>query len=155
MFYVFKYHIKKTSLFLFFILIGCQIQDPTKHHGIIFLENRSNKLALNTSKKNDVIKILGQPHTKSITNDEIWIYLERTLNKGKYHKLGKHVLEENNVLVLNFDKYGVLNKKKFYNKEDINKIKFVDKATKNTLTQRSFVEKFLSSVKQKMYSNRK
>ena len=112
-------------------------------------------MALNTSNKNDVIKILGQPHTKSITNDEIWIYLERTLNKGKYHKLGKHVLEENNVLVLNFDKYGVLNKKKFYNKEDINKIKFVDKATKNTLTQRSFVEKFLSSVKQKMYSNRK
>ena len=155
MFFNIKYHLFINYLFLFFILIGCQIQEPSKHHGIVFLENRSNKLTINVSNKNDVIKVLGQPHTKSIADDAIWIYVERTLSKGKYHKLGKHVLDTNNVLVLNFDKFGVLNKKDFYNKEDINKIKFVNKETNNTLTQKSFVEKFLSSVKQKMYGSRK
>ena len=155
MFFNIKYHLFISYLSLFFILIGCQIQEPSKHHGIIFLENRSNKLTINLSNKNDVVKVLGQPHTKSIDDDAIWIYVERTLNKGKYHKLGKHVLDTNNVLVLNFDKFGILNKKEFYNKEDINKIRFVDKKTSNTLSQKSFVEKFLSSVKQKMYGGRK
>ena len=48
-----------------------------------------------------------------------WFYIERTLSKGKYHKLGKHVLKTNNVLVLNFDKYGVLKFKELLNKDDI------------------------------------
>ena len=60
-----------------------------------------------------LLKLIGQPHSKSINDEDIWIYLERTLGKGKYHKLGKHVLKENNTLVLTFDKYGVLNLKKF------------------------------------------
>ena len=66
----------------------------------MFLENRSNKLVLNKSNKNDVIKIIGQPHAKSINNESIWIYVERTLSKGKYHKLGKHVLKKNNISIL-------------------------------------------------------
>ena len=94
--------------FFFFILIGCQLQDPDQNHGIVFLENRSKKLTINKSNKNDVIKIIGQPHSESINNDDIWIYLERVLSKGKYHKLGRHNLKANNVLVLSFDKFGVL-----------------------------------------------
>ena len=42
-----------------------------------------------------------------------WIYIERIFTKGKYHKLGQNILKENNVLVLTFDKYGVLKKKIF------------------------------------------
>ena len=155
MFFTIKYHLKKITYTLFFILLGCQIQEPAKNHGILFLENRSNKLVVNKSNKNDVIKIIGQPHSKSINDDNIWLYLERTLGKGKYHKLGKHVLRENNSLVLAFDKFGVLESKKFFSKEDIKKISFSDKSTDNTLTKRSFVQSFLSSVKSKMYSNRK
>ncbi len=81
--------------------------------------------------------------------------MERTLTKGKYHKLGKHVLKTNNVLVLEFDKYGVLKIKEFLNKDDLRKIAFSENATQNELTKKSFVEKFLSSVKQKMYGSKK
>ena len=77
------------------------------------------------------------------------------MTKGKYHKLGQHVLKENNVLVLNFNKYGVLQEFNFYNKEDINQINFSKNETSNELGQKSFVEKFLQSIKQKMYRNRK
>ena len=155
MFFSIKYHFNKTLLIIFFILINCQLQDPDKNHGILFLENRSNKLIINKSNQNDVLKIIGQPHSRSINNEDIWIFIERTLSKGKYHKLGRHVLKTNNVLVLTFNKYGILSSKEFYNKEDIKKIKFSEKETQNELTKRSFVESFLSSLKAKMYGNRK
>ena len=157
MFFAFKYHINLFFFFIFIILIGCKLQEPLKSHGIIYLENRSIKLTVNISNLNDVIKIMGKPHIKEgevNSSSETWIYFERTLTKGQYHKLGQHVLKDNNVLVLNFNKYGVLSKKKFITKEDINKIQFSKKNTENELSQKSFVQKFLQSIKQKMYSNK-
>ena len=145
-----KNHIKILLIIFFNIVIGCKLQEPLKTHGIIYLENRSNEIKLEISNKNDVITIMGQPQIKN-DDEETWIYIERILSKGKYHKLGQHVIKENNVLVLNFDKYGVLKNKSFYTKEDINKISFSKKNTENELSQKSFVEKFLESMKQKMY----
>lgn len=142
-------------MLVFIILISCKLQEPLKTHGIIFLENRSQKLVLNQSNKNDVIRIMGRPHIKEDEINQSWIYLERILSKGKYHKLGRHILKENNILVLNFDKYGVLKNKKFLKKEDLKKLEFSQKITENELTQKSFVQKFLQSIKQKMYSNKK
>ena len=150
----FKYHSRNILFFIFFILLGCQLQEPAKNHGILFLDNRSEKLTINKSNKNDVIKILGQPHAKTFDEEDLWIYIERTLSKGKYHKLGRHELKTNNTLILNFDKYGILQSKDFYNKDNINKIKFSKKTTENNLSKRSFVENFLQSVKKKMYGQR-
>ena len=155
MFFCFKNHFIKLFIVLFIILSACQLQEPTKNHGIVFLKNRSDKLTVNKTNKNDVIKIIGQPHSKSINDDDIWIYVERTLTKGKYHKLGKHVLKKNNTLVLKFDKFGILKSKNIYDKNSTNKIAFSKKETKNELSRRSFVESFLSSLKAKMYGNKK
>jgi len=150
----FKYHLKNILFSIFFILLSCQLQDPDKNHGILFLDNRSDKLTVNKTNKNDVIKILGQPHTKTFNEDDVWIYIERTLSKGKYHELGRHKLKTNNTLILNFDKYGVLKSKDFYDKNNINQIKFSEKTTTNDLRRKSFVENFLQSVKSKMYGKR-
>ena len=140
--------------FTFIILINCQLQEPYKNHGIVFLENRAEKLVIDTSNKNDIIKIIGQPHSKSIKNNNEWIYFERVITKGEFHKLGQNVLKSNNVLILTFDKYGILKNKQFLDKNDKKKIIFSKKQTKNELTQKSFVEKFLSSVRSKMYGNK-
>tara|TARA_B110000027_G_C15884099_1_gene196760 strand:+ start:52 stop:486 length:435 start_codon:yes stop_codon:yes gene_type:complete len=141
-------------LLIFIILISCKLQEPSKNHGIVFLKNRSEKLDINYSNKNDVLKIIGQPHSKSINNTNEWVYFERILTKGQYHKLGQHILKANNILILNFDKYGILRNKSFFDKEEIQKIAFSDKETINDLTQKSFVEKFLTSLKNKMYGNK-
>mgnify|MGYP006119283321 FL=1 len=94
MFFNIKSHFKYLfSFFIFFILISCQLQDPDKNHGILFLENRSKSIVEKISNKNDVISVLGQPHVKSTNSIDTWIYVERTLSKGKFHKLGKHVLK--------------------------------------------------------------
>ncbi len=154
MFVFFKNHNFKIFIFLFFILIGCQFQEPNKNHGIIFLENRSQKLVINKTNKNDVIKTIGHPHSKSISNVNEWIYIERVLTKGEYYKLGRNILKANNILILEFNKYGILSNKTLLNKNDIKKIEFSKNTTKNELGEKSFVEKFLQSIKAKMYSNR-
>ena len=150
----FNKHYNIITILILTILLGCQLQDPDKSHGIAFLENRSNKLILNKSNKNDVIRTIGVPHIKDEQDENNWIYLERILSKGKYHKLGKHELKKNNVLVLTFDKFGILNSKSFFTKDEMNKLKFSKKVTDNDLTKKSFVQSFLQSIKQKMYSGR-
>ena len=77
MFFRFKYHI--ILYLLFFILIGCKLQEPSKNRGILFLENRANQLKVNYNNKNDVLKLIGNPHTTSISNEDSWIYIERVL----------------------------------------------------------------------------
>ena len=154
MFCGFKNHVYLNYITFFFILIGCQFQEPNNNHGIVFLENRSKKLVISKSNINDVIKIVGQPHSKSVSDDNEWYYFERVLSKGEYHKLGQNVLKTNNVLVLNFDKFGVLKSKNFIDKYDKKKIAFSKDKTSNEITQKSFVEKFLNSVKEKMYGNK-
>ena len=151
MFFI-KNHIILFTIFI--ILNGCKLQDPNKNHGILFLENRADKLVLKKTNKNDVIKILGNPHSKSIDNNNRWLYVERVLTKGEFHKLGQNILLNNNVLVLDFDKFGILSNKKLLTKKDKEDIKFSELKTENRLTKKSFVESFLSSIKSKMYRNR-
>ena len=150
-----KDHINFFLLFTFIFLLNCQLQEPTKNHGILFLENRSNQLKVKVNNKNDVLKLIGNPHTKSISNEDSWIYIERVLTKGSFHKLGQNIVKTNNILVLTFDKYGVLVHKDFLNKNDINKLEFSEKITENNLSKKSFVQNLLQSVRSKMYQNRK
>ena len=149
---------KKNTYLLFiiiFFIIGCQRHDVIKTHGISYLENREKLIILNKSNKNDVVNVFGQPATKGMTNNNLWIYIERTKTRGKLLKLGKNYLKKNNVLVLEFNKYGVLKKKEFYNKEDMKKIKFAKNITENEIRKENFVYSFLSSIRQKMKSKRK
>ena len=76
---------KKTAyLFLIFIFIlSCQRNQVIKTHGISYLEKREKLIFVNKSNKNDTIKIFGQPSTKGMTNDNLWIYIERTISRGK------------------------------------------------------------------------
>ena len=157
MFFIFKIkHFKKIIyISLIFILTNCQLKDPIKGHGINFLENRSQKISLNKSNKNDVINILGNPHTRSIDDENLWFYFDRKIASGKLIKFADNDLLENNVLVLNFDKYGIVIQKEFYSKEDMKKIKYSEMETENPVSQQSFVASFLQSVRQKMYGKRK
>ena len=90
-----------------------------------------------------------------MTNDNLWIYIERTKTRGKLLKFGKNYLKKNNVLVLEFDKYGILKEKEFYDKESMKKINFVKNITVNEVRKENFVYSFLSSIRQKMQTKRK
>lgn len=153
MFIVKSKHYSLINIIFFSIfLYNCSLKSPDKVHGINFLENRSSVLKVNKSNKNDVVKNIGKPHSISISNENTWIYFERMITRTNNIKtIGKNVLVKNNILQLTFDKYGILVEKNFYDKEDIKKVKFSKDITENTVTQPSFVERFLGSIRQKMY----
>ena len=68
--------------------------------------------------------------------------------------LGKNILKESNILVLKFDKYGILKEKTFLTKDDIKNLAFSNKETSNELSQKSFVQKFLTGLRDKMYKKK-
>ena len=142
-------------LIILFSVIGCQRQEVINTHGIAYLENREKLLTINESNKNDVIQIFGQPATKGMNDENLWIYIERTRTRGKLLKLGRSYLKKNNVLILEFNKLGVLTEKKFYDKEKMNKIKFAKTVTENDLKRETFIYSFLNSVRQKMQVKQK
>ena len=143
-----------TSILLF-LTVNCQLQDSKYTHGVNFLENREKVLILNKTNKNDVVKFIGRPHAVSLNDIDKWMYFERTLTRGKMHKLGRNILQKNNVLELKFNKYGLLVSKKVIKKDDMKKVVYSENETKNSVTQQSTVAKFLSSIRQKMYGKRK
>ena len=149
--------IKKTFLlaFVLFFTFNCSQNEVIKTHGVAYLKKREKLIKVKISNKNDAISILGHPSTKGMSNDNLWIYIERTRTRGKLLKLGRNYLKKNNVLVLDFDKYGILQRKEFYNKKKMNEIKFAKNTTENELRKENFIYSFLSSVRQKMIKKRK
>ena len=114
-----------------------------------FLEIKKEKLALNNSNKNDIIKLLGPPSTISLFNEDLWIYIERNTSSSKISKLGKKKLLTNNVLVLELNDRGILQEKTFLNKEDMKDLKFSKSFTEMSISKKSFVYDFLRTIRQK------
>ena len=136
-------------------MIGCQRNEVIKTHGVAYLEKREKLIVVNKSNKNDAINVLGHPATKGMQNDNMWIYIERTKTRGKLFKLGRNYLRKNNVLVLEFDKFGILSKKEFYDKNAMKQVDFAKTITENDIRKENFVYGFLSSIRQKMESKKK
>ena len=105
---------------------------------------------VNKTNKNDILKILGNPSTKSKFDNDIWIYIERKQTQSKLTNLGKMKIYKNDVLVLEIDKFGILKKKDFYNKKDMNNIKIVEATTEAGFRRNSFIYDFMSSMRQKI-----
>ena len=57
---------------------------------------------------------------------------------------------KNNVLVLEIDNQGVLKKKDFYNKENMNNLKIVKATTEAEFRRNAFIYDFMSSMRQKI-----
>ena len=105
---------------------------------------------IDKSTSNDVRKILGTPSTRSKFDNDIWIYIERKQTQSRLKNLGQMKIFKNDVLVLEIDSYGILKKKDFYNIDDMQKIKVVEKTTEASFARNSFIYDFMSSMKQKI-----
>ena len=137
-------------IILFFIVSNCSFKPVVKHHGVPFLEKKQLSLEVNVSNKNDIKKILGKPSTKSKFDNDVWIYIERKQTQSKLKNLGRMKIFKNDVLVLEINNYGILKKKEFYNKDDMEKIKIVKETTEAGFKRNSFIYEFMSSMRQKI-----
>jgi len=137
-------------ILLSLIVSNCSFKKVSKHHGVPFLEKKQSSLILNKSNKNDIIKILGNPSTKSKFDNDIWIYIERKQTQSQLRNLGKMKIYKNDVLVLEIDNFGILKKKDFYNKDDMKDLKIVKTTTGTGIKRDNFVYNFMSSMRQKI-----
>ena len=137
-------------IIILLILTNCSLNRVVIHHGVHNLDKKQLKLKVNVTNKNDIIQLIGPPSTKSTFDNDIFIYMEKKTSSAKLTKLGKKELLTNNVLVLELDNRGILVEKKFYNKDDMNKINFDKTATAVNFSKKSFVYNFLSSLRQKI-----
>ena len=135
---------------LIIITSNCSLNKVVQHHGVHNLEKKQEKLKINQSNKNDILKIIGPPSTKSTFENDVYIFIERKTSSSKLRKLGKKVLITNNVLILDINKKGLLVKKEFYNKDDMNKIKFDDKETNVNYSKNSFIRNFFYTLRKKI-----
>ena len=132
------------------LLSNCQRNPIIDTHGVAFLDKKQKQLIIDKTNKNDVKKALGHPSTIGTFDNSIWIYIERTRTRGKLLKIGQNITNKNNVLALEFNEYGILTKKDFYNKNQINKIIFTKDTTGTITREKNFVYSFLSSLRQKI-----
>ena len=137
-------------IFLSLIVANCSFKKVVKHHGIPFLEKKQESLIVNKSNKKDIREILGSPSTTSKFDNDVWIYIERKQTQSALKNLGKMKIFKNDVLVLEIDNYGILKKKEFFNKDDMENIKIVKSTTKSSFNRDSFIYNFMSSMRQKI-----
>ena len=137
-------------LIFFFILSNCTLNKVNKHHGVHFLKKKNESLIVKKTNKNDIIKLLGQPSTESKFDNDLWIYIEREITRGRMLNLGKNILIKNNVLILEIDNRGILLSKKFNNMDDMKEIQFSEDETTQVSKKNDFIYSFLSSLRQKI-----
>ena len=137
-------------IILTLFLTNCKLNKIVNHHGIHNLELKSTELIVNQTNINDIKRILGPPSSKSYFDNDIIIYLERKTSNSKLLKLGKRKLLANNVLLLEIDNKGILIKKDFLDKEDLNKLKISQKVTGIKTQKESFIKQALSNILNKI-----
>ena len=142
------------NIFLFIIIslffLSCTLKKVTKHHGVHFLNKKQEKLLVYKTNKNDILTILGSPSTKSTFDNDLWIYIERKTVNSSPLMFGKQKVTVNNVLLLEINSMGLLEKKNFLNLDSMQNIKFTSQTTENQYKKNTFVYEFLSSMRQKI-----
>ena len=142
---------KFLKYFIIFIFISnCSLNKVVKHHGVHNLKKKNDKLETLGTNRNDVLINLGIPSTKSTFDTEVWIYMERKTTSSELKSLGRQKLLLNDILILEFDTKGMLVKKDFLTKDDMNKLKISTNTTEIINQKNTFIDNFLSSLRQKI-----
>ena len=141
----------KIIYFIIFLLLeNCNVKKASNIHGISSLKNKSNNIIISKSNKNDVKKLLGPPSVKSNFDENLWIYLETKKTNQSLYKLGMRKTVRNNVLVIYLNDLGIVSKKEFYDINNLNKIKFSKRTTKNIYEKDTYLYNLLSSLREKI-----
>ena len=126
---------------IFFLISNCSFDLVDDHHGVYYLEKKEKKVVVNQSNINDILSIFGEPSTKSSFDNDVWIYIERKITNT--HFFGKRKLITNNVLVLEINDRGILEKKKFYDINDMKELEFDSKRSASLKKKKFYIQFFI------------
>ena len=140
-------------IFIFLITLNCSTNKVSINHGFKSLETKFEKIKVNRDNKNDIIKIIGPPSTKSDFNENKWFYIERRKTNLDIKKNEKKTIEINNIWIVEFNEIGILIDKRLLNKDNMNDVKYVKTITQKDFKKSNFLFNLFSSFREKMNQN--
>ena len=136
-------------VFLFLFILNCSSNKISINHGFKSLQEKFNKITINKTNKNDMLKIIGPPSSVSNFNKNKWFYIERMKTNQSIFKLGIKKINKNNILIVEFNNKGILKNKKILKLNDMNDIKYVKAITEKDFKQNNILFNILSSLREK------
>ena len=138
-------------LFLFFLLFitNCSSNKVSNNHGFSSLDTKFEKITVNKTNKNDILKIIGPPSSISDFDKNKWFYIQRMKQNQSLFKLGIKKIKKNNILIIEFNNRGILVKKKILDLNNMNDIKYVKDITEKEFKQNDILFKVFSSLREK------
>ena len=137
-------------IILFIIASGCKANKVSKNHGFISLETKFEKIQINKTNKNDLIKTIGHPSSISEFDENKWFYIERKKTNQSLFKLGIKKINKNNILIVNFNNKGLVENKKIIDLNNMNDVKYVKKITQKEFDQDNTIYNIFSSLREKI-----
>ena len=141
---------KYILIIIFIFITNCSGNKVTNYHGTKSLEKKFDKITVNKTNKNDLIKIIGQPSSISDFNKNRWFYFERFKTNQSLFKLGVQKIKKNNVLILELNNAGILKSKQIKDISDMNDLEFADKTTNKDFKNTSVLYGVFSSLREKI-----
>ena len=136
-------------IFLFLFIINCSTNKVSNNHGFISLQEKFEKITINKTNKNDILKIIGPPSSISNFDKNKWFYIQTKKENQSLFKLGIKKIEKNNILIVKFNNKGILERKKILNLNDMNDIKYSKDITEKEFKQNNTLYKIFSSLREK------
>ncbi len=138
-------------LFIFFLLLitNCSSNKVSNNHGFSSLDTKFEKIIVNKTNKNDILKIIGPPSSISDFDKNKWFYIQRMKQNQSLFKLGIKKIKKNNILIIEFNNRGILVKKKILDLNNMNDIKYVKDITEKEFKQNDILFKVFSSLREK------
>ena len=137
-------------LIVIIFITACSSNKVSKNHGFISLENKFEKIIVNKSNKNDIIKNIGYPSSISEFNPNKWFYIERKQTNQSLLKLGIKKISKNNILIIKFSENGLVEKKNLVDLNDMNDLQYVKKITTKDFEQDNTIYNIFSSLREKV-----
>ena len=141
---------KYLYIIILFFVINCSGNKVSNHHGSKLLYSKYDKIQINVTNKNDLIKIIGPPSSISTFDKNKWFYIERVKTNLSIFKLGKQKIKTNNILILEINQYGILENKSIINIDEMNNIKFVKTTTTKDFEDKNLLYDVFSSLREKI-----
>ena len=137
-------------IILLFFTLSCSTNKVSLNHGYKALESKYEIITVNKSNKNDIVSLIGPPSSKSDFNENKWFYIERKKTNQSLVKLGIKKIEKNNILIVEFNKIGILINKELIDKAKMNDVKYTKSITEKDFQSSNFLYNVFTSLREKI-----
>ena len=135
---------------IFILTLNCSGNKVSNYHGSKLLSSKYDKIEVNVTNKNDLIKIIGPPSTISDFNKNLWFYFERLKTNQSLVKLGTQKIKKNNILIVELNNKGILKSKRILDLDDMNDVEYLKTVTTKEFQNDNLIYGVFSSLREKI-----